>query len=57
MIRAGLILAVLALSACGADGPPITPSMTTTVGVGSDGLRTSADVTLKRGPVTIGGGF
>ena len=57
MIRAALIIAVFALTACGADGPPITPSVNTTVSVGSDGVRTSTGVTLKRGPVMVGGSF
>ena len=57
MIRGALILAVFALAACGADGPPITPSVNTTVSVGSEGVRTSTGVTLKRGPVTMGGSF
>ena len=57
MIRAALTLAVFALTACGADGPPITPSVNTTVSVGSDGVRTSTGVTLNRGPVTVGASF
>lgn len=57
MIRGALIISFFALAACGADGPPITPSMNSTVSVGSDGVRTSTGVTLQRGPVTVGGRF
>jgi hypothetical protein len=57
MIRVALIISFLALAACGADGPPIKPSMNTTVSVGSDGISTSTGVTVKSGPVTVGVGF
>jgi predicted small lipoprotein YifL len=57
MIRAALIIAFFALTACGADGPPITPSVNTTVSVGSEGVRTSTGVTINRGPVTVGASF
>ncbi len=57
MTRAAFILAVLALTGCGADGPPITPSINTTVSVGSEGMRTSTGVTVQTGPVTVGAQF
>lgn len=57
MTRAALILAVVALTGCGADGPPITPSVNTTVSVGSEGVRTSTGVTVSSGPVTVGARF
>ncbi|MGJ8603602.1 MAG: hypothetical protein ACSHXH_05695 [Marivita sp.] len=57
MIRAVLIAAIFALAACGADGPPITPSVNTTVSVGSEGVRTSTGVTVRSGPVTVGASF
>ena len=45
------------LAACGADGPPITPSVNTTVSIGSEGVRTSTGVTVSQGPVTVGARF
>ena len=52
-----LVVALLLLAACGADGPPITPSMNTTVSIGTDGLHTSTGVTVRSGPVTVGAHF
>lgn len=57
MIRASLVVSLFALVACGADGPPVRPSVNTTVSVGSDGISTSTGVTVKSGPVTVGVGF
>lgn len=57
-MKAITVIASLALlSACGADGPPITPSINTTVSVGTEGVRTSTGVTLSSGPVTMGAQF
>jgi hypothetical protein len=52
-----MIAGLALLSACGADGPPITPSFNTTVSVGSEGVRSSTGVTLSSGPVTVGAQF
>ena len=52
-----LIAGLALLSACGADGPPITPSINTTVAVGSEGVRTSTGVTVRTGPMTVGASF
>jgi len=49
-----LIVTFFALVACGADGPPIRPSVSTTVTIGSDGMETSTGVILNRGNVTVG---
>jgi len=57
MIRGTLMGALFALAACGADGPPIRPSVNTTVSVGSEGVRTSTGVSVRSGPVTVGGRF
>lgn len=57
MIRAAFFVGIFVLSACGADGPPIRPSMTANVSLGSDGISTSTGITLERGPVTIGAAF
>ncbi|WP_300584403.1 hypothetical protein [Marivita sp.] len=52
-----LIAGLTLLAACGADGPPITPSINTTVSVGSEGVRTSTGVSVRSGPVTVGANF
>ena len=52
-----MIAGLALLAACGADGPPITPSFNTTVSVGSEGVRSSTGVTLSSGPVTVGAQF
>ncbi len=44
----------LALAACGADGEPITPSVNTSLSVGSGGVSTSTSIGVSRGPVSIG---
>ncbi len=57
-MKAVMLIAGLAvLSACGADGPPITPSVNTTVSVGTEGVRTSTGVSVRSGPVTVGASF
>ncbi|MCL3881658.1 hypothetical protein [Marivita sp. GX14005] len=53
-MRAALIAALFALAGCGADGPPLRPSMATTVTIGSDGIRTSTGVIVNKGPVSVG---
>ena len=57
MIRATLLLSILALAGCGADGPPLKPSVNTTVSVGSGGVHTSTGVSVRSGPVTVGAQF
>ncbi|MEN8660444.1 hypothetical protein [Marivita sp.] len=57
MKTAALITGLVVLAACGADGPPITPSVNTTVSVGSAGVQTSTGVTVRSGPVTVGASF
>jgi hypothetical protein len=52
-----LIAGFALLAACGADGPPITPSLNTTMSVGSDGLHSSTGVSVRSGPVTLGARF
>ncbi|MDP4992692.1 MAG: hypothetical protein NWQ37_16020 [Marivita lacus] len=52
-----LIAGLALLAACGADGPPITPSLNTTLSVGSDGLHSSTGVSVRSGPVTLGARF
>ena len=57
MRNLALILALGMVAACGADGPPVKPSVNTTISVGSDGVRSSTGVSVTTGPVTIGGRF
>ena len=52
-----LIVGLALLAACGADGPPITPSINTTVSVGSEGIRTYTGVSVRAGPITVGANF
>ena len=49
-----LILALLALAACGADGEPIRPEARSTVTVSNDGIGVRTGVSVQRGPVTVG---
>jgi hypothetical protein len=57
MKAAILLVGCLAFAGCGADGPPVTPSVNTTVSVGSEGVRTSTGVTVQSGPITVGAQF
>lgn len=52
-----MALTIVLLAGCGADGEPIRPQVSTTVGVGSGGVTSSTSVTVERGPVTVGVGF
>ncbi len=51
-----VLIALGVLSACGADGPPIRPAVTTTVGVGSSGTHAHTHVSATRGKWTVGVG-
>jgi hypothetical protein len=57
MIRFVVILGLVTLAGCGADGPPITPSLSSSVSVGTDGLNSSTGVSVSTGPVTVGARF
>ncbi len=50
-------LALLALTACGIDGAPITPSMNVGVTVSSDGVTPRASVGVRKGPLSVGVGL
>ncbi|UXX85021.1 lipoprotein [Roseovarius pelagicus] len=51
-------VALVALAACGVDGPPERPTVatTTTVGVGDSGVNTGTKVSVFSGKVTMGVG-
>ena len=52
-----MIVAVAALSACGADGAPFTPNAGIGIGVGTNGITTGASVGASNGTVSIGVGI
>ena len=45
--------ALVALCACGADGPPLTPTANIGVGIGPNGLTTSTRVGATSGNVGV----
>ena len=55
-----VVIGFAALAGCGADGEPLRPeaaAVRTTIGVGSDGVTSSTQVTTRVGPVSIGVGL
>ena len=50
------LTALSALVACGADGPPVRPSLSTTVSAGSHGVSGSVRTGVRIGGVNIGVG-
>lgn len=56
-MRYMIVLAALSLAACGVDGAPVRPSMTTTVGVGDSGVHTATRVSATKGNMTVGLGL
>ena len=46
-----MLFSVLLLNACGADGEPMTPTMSSTIGVGTNGAY--GNVSVYSGPVTV----
>ncbi|WP_342068958.1 hypothetical protein [Yoonia algicola] len=57
MKRIALILTVAAVAACGADGPPMTPSANVGLNVGSNGVSTGASLGASNGTFSIGVGL
>lgn len=51
------LLTLSMVAACGADGPPVRPSVSTTVGVGSSGTHVSTQASATRGKWTVGVGL
>jgi len=52
-----LCAALCAVAGCGVDGAPIQPSATTTVGVGTSGVKASTNVSASTGKLTVGVGL
>jgi len=50
------LTALSALAACGADGPPVRPSLSTTVSAGSHGVSGGVRTGVRIGTVNIGVG-
>ena len=52
-----LVAATLAgLAGCGADGPPVRPSLSTTVSAGSGGVSAGVSTGVRVGAVNLGVG-
>ncbi|WP_272004978.1 hypothetical protein [Roseovarius sp. ZX-A-9] len=47
---------LIALAACGVDGPPERPTVATTVGVGKNGTHTTTKASVFSGNITMGVG-
>ncbi len=52
-----IVMSLLALAACGADGEPVQPTANTQVTLSNDGVSVGSEVGLRRGPLnlTLGG--
>ena len=48
------LTAVLFLASCGVDGAPIKPSAGIGIGIGTNGISTSAKVGASKGNVSVG---
>ena len=57
MKRIVLILTVVALAGCGADGAPFTPTANVGLSLGSNGVTTSTSVGASNGTVSVGVGL
>lgn len=57
MTRLALIGVFVALAACGADGPPMTPNANVGLSLGTGGLSTSASVGASNGMFSVGLGL
>ncbi len=58
-MRHALLLALLTLAACGADGPPTAPTtqVSGSVTIGTNGVQPSATIARSTGNVTLGIGL
>ena len=52
-----LVLGLSVLSACGADGEPVQPTLNAGVSVGSGGVHVGGGVGVHTGPISILLGF
>ena len=57
MRGAALILCLLTLAGCGADGEPVQPTFSAGIGIGSGGVRLGGAVGVSTGPLNISLGF
>ena len=53
----GFLLVLVALAACGADGEPIRPTVSTSISVGTNGVNAGASVSASTGPVSVSVGL
>ena len=56
-MRTILVLTLMTLAACGADGEPIRPAVNGNVTLSNSGVQAGAGVSVRQGPFTIGVGF
>ncbi|WP_333711934.1 hypothetical protein [Yoonia sp.] len=57
MKRIVLVIGLMALAACGADGAPFTPNASFGVSAGTGGVSTGGSVGASNGTVSVGVGF
>ena len=57
MKRVIAVLCLAVLTACGADGEPVQPTMNTGIGITPDGVKVRTGVGVKTGPVSVGLGL
>jgi hypothetical protein len=53
----GFLLVLVALAACGADGEPIRPTVSTSISVGTNGVNAGTSVSASSGPVSVSVGL
>ena len=53
MKRAMVLLALAALTACGADGEPVTPTRDATITMSNHGISAQTNVGLRQGPLSV----
>lgn len=56
-MRKLIVIAALALGACGVDGEPVQPSGGVNVSISGEGVGLGANVGLQRGPLQVGLGL
>lgn len=53
MRTAFVVLTLLALAACGADGEPIRPTASSSITMSSSGVSVGSTLGLRRGPFSV----